>query len=265
MLLPATDYEATYRVTAPFKLPHHAGSLLRGLLGRALRRTACALASASQNSSPCPGECQLPTECTCARLFDPRVPSPAPHRFLQAGREAPPRLLPLLPPVHRLDLSPGDALSFGVRALGALNDDDERRLTSALSGIDDLPFGAAGGAVESTGVTRHGHRNRDVIAAVTSDPDADPASVLVRFETPAWLDHHRKLVDTLTFPVLFRALYRRLTVLCALHGELDERDDDAFDALDALAAGVAIKASTVELRAWERYSQERAERHPMRG
>jgi hypothetical protein len=42
MRLCATDYRATYWVVQPFRLPYHCGSLLRGVLGRALRLAGCA-------------------------------------------------------------------------------------------------------------------------------------------------------------------------------------------------------------------------------
>jgi hypothetical protein len=105
MLLRATDFHATYSVTAPFTLPIHPGSLLHGVLGRALRRTGCAV-----QETPCAAVCAKPEACTDARLFDPLIPSSAPHRFLQGGTRAPPRLIPLLPAMGAIDLATGDEM-----------------------------------------------------------------------------------------------------------------------------------------------------------
>ena len=133
MLLHATDLHATYTVVAPLRLPHHTGSLLRGLLGRALRRTAC-----PREAGPCPAACERTGQCTYARLFDPAVPSPSPHRFLKAGAEAPPRLLPLLPAPQSSAL------------------ETEGRTLSALEAIADLPIGTDAGRVTLAGVARQG-------------------------------------------------------------------------------------------------------------
>ncbi len=66
MRLAVTDLHATYNVVTPFTLPHHSGSLLRGVLGRALRSVACA-----RTEGPCAAACQSPTDCVYTHLFDP--------------------------------------------------------------------------------------------------------------------------------------------------------------------------------------------------
>ena len=159
MLLCATDFHASYAVVAPFTLPFHTGSLIHGVLGRALRRTGCAVPEPA-----CTGPCARPEACTYARLFDPPMPSPAPHRFLQGATRAPPRLIPLLPVLGAVTLAQGEAMGFGVRVLGEFDDDTEKRLVGALEGIAELPLSAEEGRVEFTSVTRRGHRNRPVRA-----------------------------------------------------------------------------------------------------
>jgi hypothetical protein len=257
MLLRATDFHATYVVAAPFTLPHHSGSLLRGVLGRALRRTGCASLEGA-----CAAACRRPDACTYARLFDPPAPSPAPHRFLQGATRAPPRLIPLLPPMGAIDLAAGGAVGFGVRVLGELDDDTEKRLVGALEGIAELPLGTDGGRVVFDSVTRRGPRNRPL-------PDVRAPSgarrVRVTFETPAWIEHQGKLVEELTFSRLYRAISRRLTTVCALYGDLGPDHDSAFARQDALASAVETVGVSLRRLRWERLSEERGERHPMRG
>lgn len=69
----------------------------------------------------------------------------------------------------------------------------------------------------------------------------------------------------LDFRAFFRNVYRRLTTLSALYGELGPDEDAEFACLDALAAGVRTAALRVTPLQWERRSNERDERHPMRG
>lgn len=260
MLLCTTDFQATYRVVTPFKLPYHSGSLLRGLFGRALRRTGCVRAEGA-----CAGACERPGECHYARLFDPTVPSPSPHRFLHPGAEAPPRVLPLLPPMGGVALAKGDSLSFGARVLGPLDDEAERRLLGALEAIAELPIGTDGGRVELDALTRQGRRNREVGWQAEGAAEQGSMRVRVTFETPAWIEHEKRVVAEVPFRVLFRALYRRVSVLGALYGELGEGHEGAFARLDALASGVRGVGSALRLLRWERLSEERGARHWMRG
>lgn len=257
MLLRATDFHATYAITAPFTLPHHSGSLLRGVLGRALRRTGCAIPE-----TVCPAACQRPDACTYARLFDPAAPSPAPHRFLQGATRAPPRLIPLLPPMGAVDFATGDTVGFGVRVLGALDDETEKRLVGALEGIAEVPLGTERGQVVFASVTRRGARNRSVQDARAPSGER---RLRVTFETPAWIEHQGKLVEALTFSTLYRAICRRLTTVCALYGELGADHEEAFARLDALAGNVKTAGAGLRPLRWERLSAERGARHPMCG
>lgn len=124
MKLPVTEFEAAYRPTGDFRLPEHSGSLLRGVLGRALRQTGC-----STPRDPCPAACLRRGRCTYSRLFDPPLPEPLPHRLLRGATEAPPPLLPLIPRPGRTDTS---RIVLGVRVLGTLATDDTDRLLAAL-------------------------------------------------------------------------------------------------------------------------------------
>ena len=87
----------------------------------------------------------------------------------------------------------------------------------------------------------------------------------VAFDTPAWLVHDKRLALDLDFLHLFRATWRRLSVLSALYGEPTAGDDDAFRRLDALAAEVTTVERHLRPLRWERRSDESGQRHRMEG
>ncbi|KYG01459.1 hypothetical protein BE21_06085 [Sorangium cellulosum] len=256
MKLPVTELEAAYRPTGDFRLPDHSGSLLRGVLGRALRQTGC-----STPTDPCPAACLRRGRCTYSRLFDPPLPEPLPHRLLRGATEAPPPLLPLIPRPGRSVTNP---IVLGVRVLGTLSTDDTDRLLAALEQIAALQFGAAGAEVEIEYVRQlpDSHRPLDIVPGEPGD-----GRLHLTFETPAWLTHKGRLhtAGDLDFRALFRHVYRRLTTLSALYGELRPEDESRFPELDHLAASVRTTGASLRVARWERHSWERDARHPMMG
>lgn len=260
MHLPATDLLATYRVLSTFQLPHHSGSLIRGVLGRALRRTACAA------STPCAAQCDRPLACAYSRLFDPPVPDPLPHELLRGSTHAPQPLLPLIPSPGTLELRAGEAFELGVRVLGPLDPAERERLVQALAGLAELPWGRDHGRLATDCVT---HRPTP---APSEPPPTAPRHATLTLQTPAWLEQRvtangkakTELLRTPDFRTLFRHLHRRVTILCALYGQLPPDDKAHFAQLDARCDEVTLHASLTPLR-WERHSLERDERHPMKG
>ena len=76
---------------------------------------------------------------------------------------------------------------------------------------------------------------------------------------------HRAACVASDFSTLFHHAYGRLTTLCALHGELTPDDDDAFQALRALAPEVQTVERRLRPLRWQRRSETRDEVHPMMG
>lgn len=272
MKLPIAEFEAVYRPTGDLRLPYHSGSLLRGVLGRALRQTGCANRCANPDSTgnappdappdtPCRAACRRPGACTYSRLFDPPLPTPLPHRLLRGATEAPPPLLPLIPRPGETRANP---LVLGVRVLGALPHDDAERLLAALHSMAALRLGDA----EADVAIEHVRRRHELDRTLEIAP-GEPASGQLRitFETPAWLTLKGRLhtADDLDFRALFRHVYRRLTTLAALYGELRPEDDARFPELDRLAASVRTASARLRALRWERHSWEREVRHPMTG
>jgi hypothetical protein len=261
VLLPFSELQATYRVLAPFRLPHHCGSLLRGVLGRALRSSVC-------TSSPaCASTCQHPTACTYSRLFDPPLPSPLPHKLLRGSTQAPPPLLPLIPAPGTLELLPGETFTFGVRVLGRLDPPHDHHLVRALEHLAELGLGRDDGRLAVESVAHLGPPNR-LLTLSPPSPDPSPAPAprhaTLTLETPAWIEQNDRLPTTPDFRTLYRNLNRRHTSLCALYGELAPDHEDHWRRLDALCDEVTVHAALHPVR-WERHSLERDERHPMKG
>lgn len=267
MRLPYSELQATYRVLSPFRLPHHAGSLVRGILGRALRLTSCTATPA------CPATCERPETCTYSALFDPPLPSPLPHRLLRGDTQAPPRLLPLLPPPGALELAPDATFTLAVRVLGRLEPQHEHHLVSALERIPDLKLGLGrdAGRVSLEAVTFLGPRNRLSSLPSPDSPDPDlapsppPRRATLTFETPVWLEHDKRLVLTPDFRTIFRSIHGRATRVCALYGELAPDHEEHRATLDALAREIECHPSLRPIDDWQRHSLERGERHPLKG
>ena len=257
MLLPLTTLHSSYKVTHPFRVPYHAGSMLRGVLGRSLRSVAC-------TSDPtCAAACATPDGCAYSRLFDPpsRPNSQQAARF-GASSSPPPPLIPLIPITGGQLLEPGDEVAFGLRCLGNLPTADADVLLSALERLDERALADEGGRVRFVSAGFAGHRGR-VLEIGESPPRAGRATIT--FETPAWLAHDKHLALDLDFPNFFRAAWRRLSVLAELYGEHSTSDDETFRRLDAIAAGVATISRDLRPLRWERRSDESGKRHKMEG
>ena len=257
MLLPFTDFRAQYRVATPVRLPHHCGSLLRGVLGRSLRRAGCA-----RTDSPCVNECAEADTCAYSRLFDPPVPDPLPHKLLRGSTRVPPPLLPLIPQPGSAELDVDERLTLELRVLGRLDPAGEDRLREAFEHLASFPLGPRQGRVALEEVAIVGER--DSVATLEA-PVTSYRQAVVSFETPVWVETKGRLPRSLEPAVLVRAIYRRLCTLCALYGELDPADDARVSRLDELARALTVARHALRPLQWERHSLERNRRHPMRG
>ncbi|MFO0762664.1 MAG: CRISPR system precrRNA processing endoribonuclease RAMP protein Cas6 [Byssovorax sp.] len=234
--------------------------MLRGILGRALRRTGC-----TTPDHPCPAACLTPAACTYSALFDPPLPSPLPHRLLGGSTHAPQPLIPLFPPPGARDLAEGEPFSFTLRILGPLRPQPADRLRAALEAYPAFPIGKD---LEGRLVLDEIVQKLPAERPLALTPGAPGEGRLtVESETPIWLPAHGKLTapDHVDFPGLFRHAYRRLTTLAALYGEVTPEDDALFHTLLPVAAKVTTTARALRILRWERLSEERGERHPMMG
>jgi hypothetical protein len=166
-----TEYRAEYRVATPLRLPFHCESLIRGAIGRGLRRDGC--------ERRCDGCAE---RCAYGRLFDPPpLPQPPPHPILRGTTRPPPPLVPLVPPPGGADLGPGDRLLVGARVFGGPSPADGAALEAAFRDAGRLRLGPRGGRLELLDLARR----RGRVEAAPGAPA--PGQVQVDFKTPAWL------------------------------------------------------------------------------
>ena len=257
MRLPHTTLHAQYTITSPFRMPYHAGSMLRGVLGRSLRAVACA------SSSSCATTCAAPAACAYHRLFDPppRVNSPHAARH-GASVTPPPPLIPLIPATGGQLLCAGAEMAFGLRCLGRLSAADSDLLLRALERLDERSLSGEQGRVRFLSAGFVG--GRDQALDVGESPQAT-GRLSLAFETPAWLERKGQLALDLDFPQLLRAAWRRLSTVADLYGEPGPADEETFRRLDALAAQVATLSRDLRALRWERQSDETGARHKMEG
>lgn len=268
MELCTTDIHAVYEARSAFLWPVHSGSLLRGLLGRALRGHGCARAAgkapglaADAVHRPCEGACEAPGACTYARLFDPPARDPAPHRFLEKSERPPAPMVLVIPRPGARGLEVGARVDVGVRLLGERSGEEIGAVCAAMESMAEMPVGTDGGRWALGEIRQVGARNRRVEIAAAGTVK----KLRIEFETPAWVETGGRLLPSLQPQTLFRAVARRISVVCALYGALGPDHDAVFAELDALAAGARVTRRKLRVMGWERLSLERGARHPMRG
>ncbi len=193
----------------------HAGSLLRGVFGAALRRIVCLTDAPS-----CAG-CSLQTRCTYSYFLETPIveegsllgkSSAAPHPWL------------IEPPSGQTYWAAGSPLYFSFVLFGRAHDSLPlcllafRRALHQGLGPNRVPLEITGirlqGDAEWTAVERFSPTLPGPVA-----PPAAPRSVRMVFETPLRIVRNQRPLrpEDLRFPDFFSALQRRLGLLEALH------------------------------------------------
>lgn len=231
--------------------------MLRGVVGRALRKAACA-----NGGTGCSSDCERPKECSYARLFDPLVPEPLPHRFLKGQCRAPQPMIPILPAPGSVELHQGAIFEFGLRILGPLQTGELELLFAMLEGLSEFDLANDDGRIAFEGAALRGRRETPI---EMGREDSRVEQVEVVFETPVWIEHRGKLLERMEFPLLFRSMYRRLCILSALYGVLEESDEEQFARYDEMATRISVVEHDLKPLRWSRYSGARAREHPLQG
>lgn len=113
MKLPLARYRYTCRMTEPLRLPHYAGSVLRGQFGASLRRISC-----MTQADTCQG-CPLRASCPYSTVF--AAPAPE-HHHMQRFSHIPNPYVLEPPPIGTTRIDEGQALNFNLVLFGhALN------------------------------------------------------------------------------------------------------------------------------------------------
>lgn len=271
-VLPIARYRFTAVFEADLALPDHAGSLLRGVFGAALRRTAC------MTGLPACGPCPLLRTCPYPALFEAPPPphdegAPIRQRFSQVPN---PYVIEPPPPGARR-LPAGEPLVWhmvligepALRQLPLIVHAWQRALREGLGAgrsvgrlvrIETDDAGPAPIEVfdpESARVLPHepGVPLMQAKAGDETAPDDTPLTVRLHLLTPLRLQHQGQPLgpDRLDVRTLLGQMMRRTTLMMDLHLGVRPVPYDAPTLLAALAA-VDDDRSDLRWRNWSRYS-----------
>lgn len=266
MKLPLARYRYTYRMAEPLRLPHYAGSLLRGQFGAALRRISCLTGAAK-----CDG-CPLRPTCPYSAVFE--APAPANHT-MQRFSHIPNPYVVEPPPIGTTSVGAGKTLSFNLvlfgRALERLpliNLSLQRAVEQGLGPdrargiLEHLEVQCTAEAGESTWsrIWQRGdaaiapHDTETPFFSVVSEPAAVVTQATFLFDTPLRLQHQGQPVRPHALsPRKFVAdLLRRITLLAEFHAGRPNFVTDAAALVHH--AGVLKQQHDLRWHDWSRYS-----------
>lgn len=242
----------------PIRLPDHAGSLLRGAFGHALRQVACI--TREKDCAPC----ALKAACPYSAVFAPGKPA-QPHRLLQ-NSEIPVPYVIEPPPWGARVIESGAGFSFHMLLIGralehlpivvlawrrallrGLGAGDGRAELAALRGEDgDTLYSPEAGRIAA-----HDTPPRAIPPVPVSR--AIPATLTLHFHSPLRLQHNGSALapHRLSPRPLILAAARRASLLGEFHGSGAAPID--WKALAGEADALSDRRQ-LEWRDWTRYS-----------
>lgn len=239
-------------------LPPFKGSTFRGVFGHALKKVVCA-----QRRRTC-GECLLKDRCVYTLVFE------TPDGGTPRGRPSPPHPFVIEPPKTRETLlKKGDAFEFALILFGFANDYLPYFIyafeTMGKSGIGRRTQGHRAGfrleRLSENGRILYRYEDQAIAAPEPLELGLEPAEtalldhpleVTVSLVTPLRIKHRNRLSAQLPFPVLARAMLRRVHTLNAHFGNGSPDIDHA--ALIQQAEAVETLRSDIRWFDWKRYS-----------
>ncbi|MFZ5562970.1 MAG: CRISPR system precrRNA processing endoribonuclease RAMP protein Cas6 [Thermodesulfobacteriota bacterium] len=248
------DYSFSCVFETPARLPFYKGSALRGVFGRSLKKTVCALRRQECDT------CLLNTTCLYAVVFETPVSakaSEAPHPFV---------LEPPLTP--KADFAPGDGLSFSLLLFGSANNS----LPYFIYAVDKMgPLGIGAridgrrgrfALVEVKAGRKTVYRAEDrrvktqapveTLALSSETGPSQTGRLVLTLETPLRMKTQNRLTADLPFHALVRAMLRRVSTLMAHYGEGEPPLD--YKGLVKRAMDVKIVENNLQWFDWRRYS-----------
>ncbi|MCW3488680.1 CRISPR system precrRNA processing endoribonuclease RAMP protein Cas6 [Dethiobacter alkaliphilus] len=251
-------------------LPPFKGSALRGVLGRALYKIAC-----HSPRNTCEG-CMFLTRCAYAYIFDTN-----PHTVSgEIGQRYVPHPYIIEPFLDgRESYAPGDILSFNLVLLGQ-SLDYLPYVIMAFQEVEKIGLGAGrypfilesveqdlGGSSET--IWRGGKsflqspKREDLSCYLRPGSRVSGEKVKLELETPMRLVFGGEMVTALMFPVLMRALFRRIGFLARAHGKAPL--ELPFQELLQKAESIKTVEPELSWQEWERYSARQRKKLQMGG
>ena len=251
-------------------LPPFKGSALRGVLGKALRKISC-----HNPYSQCDG-CMFLARCVYAYVFDTRADTISeeigqyyvPHPYI---------IEPCLD--GRTAYEPGDTFSFTLVLFGR-GLDCLPYFIVAFQEIEKLGLGAGRypftlESVEQIIGDSHvtiwkggqslfqSPKREDLSWCLKKEAKPSGEMLKLELETPMRLVFEGEMATALGFPVLMRALFRRIGFLAKAHGSVPL--ELPFRELLQKAGGVDTVLSKLSWQEWERYSARQRQKLQMGG
>lgn len=258
-------YRFQFKVTTPIALPGYAGSTIRGVFGRALRRLSCM--THESNCKTCP----LYRSCVYTNLFE--MPAPQEHA-LQKFSQTPNPFVIEAPIGQDRFYQPGDCLSFNVILIGhavrqlplvtfALKKGLEYNIAhgrAELQQVDHIDTEGKATCVYQVGDTSIAEHETWVVCPFLSHTN----DVTLHFETHLRLQNNGVALGPreINPHVFLNALVRRVALLSEFHMKKPLVLD--FTKLSALAETVRWEKD-FQWRDWQRYSSRQKQKMHLGG
>lgn len=250
----AARYRFQFKVTTPIALPGYAGSTIRGVFGRALRRLSCIT-----HESDCK-HCPLYRSCVYTNLFE--TPAPEEHS-LQKFSQVPNPFIIEAPICQVRFYQPGDCLTFSVVLIGhairqlplvifALKKGFEYNIahgTAMLQKVDHIN-------TKGKAICIYHAEDRSIVeheTFITCPSFSHVDEINLRFETHLRLQKNGVVLGAkeINPHAFLNALVRRIALLSEFHMKKPLSLD--FSKLSALAETVQWEKD-FQWRDWQRYS-----------
>jgi hypothetical protein len=250
--LSITELWITLKALEPIRLPAFAGSKLEGAFGHALYKIACTRTDL-EACAPCP----LRQICPFAALYMPMLPA---HMNV-ASLESPPRPLVFSTEFqNEHTIQAGAHLEFGLRVLGRA----KQHLPYVIAAISQMGRSGIGNTrgrfelLEVQSVQPYTLESRVIVTADNPVVQLEPIvigamdfpsipknQITLNLETFMHLKTAGQVVEQLQFPILIRALQRRLSNLEQIYGTGSSVGAN-FSELPQLARSVEIYDQNTE-------------------
>ena len=261
--LPIARYRLDFTLESELWLPEYAGSTLRGVFGRALRRAAC-----MTRQKEC-GGCPLQESCPYARIFAP----PADERLSSSFRQTPPQPYIIEAPENKqTGYDKGETFSFEMVLLGRA-----RHQLPLIAHSFKQAFQHGVGPAKGQGIlsniaveTPHGWQNIFSDGHIQPHPNtlilpkSYPEACTLHIRTPLRLQSQGSVlgIHRIQAGILLRQLMRRTSAIATRHWEAPIEAD--FGKLAAAADRIPNHAK-LQWQDWTRYSNRQQQKMTLGG
>ena len=265
------NYRFCCRFESDAHLPPYKGSTFRGVFGHALKDVVCALKRAECT------DCLLRERCVYARVFETALAVSLPEGSRVA---APPHPFVIEPPlIDKTLFIKGDEFDFSLLLFGEANDylpyfiyafermgaiGIGRRINGRRGKFRLVSVDCNGQPIYSD-TTRKLQPPNHIAPLQLRKPTGKPAPEQVQIEltTPLRFKFNKRLVSSLPFHILVRAMLRRISSLLVSYGDGDPPLD--YSGLVKRAESIRIAESSLHWHDWDRYSQRQKQKMQMGG